>query len=150
MCSQIQPWCNVRWGNPLTIIKRPPGFSSFLPSHRASRFPVSTSRLVGCNEVLPFNSPYAEKSTFETNHIQGGIWQAHKVSSAQMPYDIVRLMTVHSVLSSRGRRGTCSSKASSNHSHLDSPLTYQPAVPKERRSASQILKHFSGPAVLLY
>lgn len=40
-----------------------------------------------------------------------------------MPYDNVRLMTGHSMLSSRRRRGTCSSKAASNHSHLDSPLT---------------------------
>ncbi len=24
MCSQIQPWCHIRWGNPLRIIKRPP------------------------------------------------------------------------------------------------------------------------------
>lgn len=40
-----------------------------------------------------------------------------------MPCDNLRLMTGHSMLSSRLGGGTCSSKAASNHSHLDSLLT---------------------------
>lgn len=56
----------------LQLLRGPP-FSSFFHHSAPARIPASTSRLVDCNEARLRNGPYAENSTFETNHIQGGI-----------------------------------------------------------------------------